>query len=159
MPQPLVEPAGAIPLLLAERRRPEEQFLQRHVGARRFQKDSNEVALVRPSQRQANELRDGDVVVGYLPEPRVRPKARKRPPKRPDGPVPLTNWPDGNPTAYVLGQLNGTLRVLSASLPSPQLASFTERVVAANNWQHRPETRPWLPAERGKVSRVSTCAC
>ncbi len=30
----------------------------------------------------------------------------------PDGPVPLTNWPDGNPTAYTLGQLNGTLRVL-----------------------------------------------
>ncbi len=27
----------------------------------------------------------------------------------PDGPVPLTNWPNGNPTAYALGQLNGTL--------------------------------------------------
>jgi len=53
----------------------------------------------------------------------------------PDGPVPLTNWPDGKPTAYALGQLNGTLRVLSASLPPPQLASFTKRVVAANNWQ------------------------
>jgi DNA-binding beta-propeller fold protein YncE len=63
----------------------------------------------------------------------------------PDGPVPLTNWPDGNPTAYALGQLNGTLRVLSASLPPPQLASFTERVVAANNWQHKPALRRYPP--------------
>ena len=63
----------------------------------------------------------------------------------PDGPVPLTKWPDGNPTAYTLGQLNGTLRVLSASLPLPQLASFTERVVAANNWQHRPAARRYPP--------------
>ena len=63
----------------------------------------------------------------------------------PDGPVPLTNWPEGKPTAYVLGQLNGTLRVLSASMPPPQLASFTERVVAANNWQHRPAARRYPP--------------
>ena len=63
----------------------------------------------------------------------------------PDGPVPLTNWPNENPTAYTLGQLNGTLRVLSASLPPPQLASFTERVVAANNWQHRPAARRYPP--------------
>jgi DNA-binding beta-propeller fold protein YncE len=63
----------------------------------------------------------------------------------PDGPVPLTNWPDEKPTAYVLGQLDGTLRVLSASLPPPQLASFTERVVAANNWQHKPAARSYPP--------------
>jgi hypothetical protein len=63
----------------------------------------------------------------------------------PDGPVPLSNWPNEKPTAYVLGQLNGTLRVLSASLPPPQLASFTERVVAANNWQHRPAARRYPP--------------
>ena len=63
----------------------------------------------------------------------------------PDGPVPLTNWPNGNPTAYALGQLNGTLRVLSASLPTPQLARFTERVVAANNWQQRPAARRYPP--------------
>ena len=33
----------------------------------------------------------------------------------PDGPVPLTNWPNEKPTAYALGQLNGTLRVLPSS--------------------------------------------
>ncbi|MGZ5721071.1 MAG: hypothetical protein ACXWI9_24695, partial [Burkholderiales bacterium] len=63
----------------------------------------------------------------------------------PDGPVPLTNWPNEKPTAYTLGQLNGTLRVLSASLQSPQLASFTERVVAANHWEHRLATRHYPP--------------
>ena len=63
----------------------------------------------------------------------------------PDGPVPLTNWPDGNPTAYALGQLNGTLRVLSASLPASQLAGFTQRVIAANNWGHTPATRRYPP--------------
>jgi DNA-binding beta-propeller fold protein YncE len=55
----------------------------------------------------------------------------------PDGPVPLTKWPDEKPTAYTLGQLNGTLRVLPSSLPPPQLASFTQRVAVANNWQQR----------------------
>ena len=59
----------------------------------------------------------------------------------PDGPVPLTNWPNGNPTAYALGQLNGTLRVLSSSVSPAQLARFTERVSAANNWQRRLATR------------------
>ena len=63
----------------------------------------------------------------------------------PDGPVPLTNWPNEKPTAYALGQLNGTLRVLSASLPPPRLASFTERVIAANNWQHKPAPRRYPP--------------
>jgi DNA-binding beta-propeller fold protein YncE len=63
----------------------------------------------------------------------------------PDGPVPLTNWPDEKPTAYALGQLNGTLRVLSASLLLPQLAGFTERVAAANNWRRRPEARHYPP--------------
>src|SRR5208337_3092284 len=63
----------------------------------------------------------------------------------PDGPVPLTNWPEGKPTAYALGQLNGSLRVLSASIPPPQLAGFTERVAAANNWQHRPAARRYPP--------------
>lgn len=63
----------------------------------------------------------------------------------PDGPVPLTNWPDEKPTAYTLGQLNGTLRMLSASLPPPQLASFTKRVVAANNWQRMPAARRYPP--------------
>src|SRR5580704_4008664 len=34
----------------------------------------------------------------------------------PDGPVPLTNWPNGNPTAYTLGQLNGSLRMLPSAM-------------------------------------------
>src|SRR5215813_12470715 len=34
----------------------------------------------------------------------------------PDGPVPLTNWPSEKPKAYALGQLNGTLRILPATL-------------------------------------------
>jgi len=59
----------------------------------------------------------------------------------PDGPVPLTNWPDEKPTAYTLGQLNGSLRVLSAAMTETQLAAFTKRVVAANNWQERPAAR------------------
>jgi DNA-binding beta-propeller fold protein YncE len=63
----------------------------------------------------------------------------------PDGPVPLTKWPDERPKAYALGQLNGTLRVLSASLLLPQLAGFTERVATANNWQRRSEARRYPP--------------
>src|SRR5271167_1370566 len=47
----------------------------------------------------------------------------------PDGPVPLTNWPNGNPTAYALGQLNGSLRVLPSAMTETQLAAFTQRVV------------------------------
>ncbi len=63
----------------------------------------------------------------------------------PDGPVPLTNWPDGNPTAYTLGQLNGSLRVLPASMTPSQLAGFTQRVAAANNWQQQPAVRRYPP--------------
>lgn len=63
----------------------------------------------------------------------------------PDGPVPLTNWPSGKPRAYALGQLNGTLRVLSASSAPAQLAALTQRVVAANNWQQRPAGRRYPP--------------
>ena len=63
----------------------------------------------------------------------------------PDGPVPLTNWPDGNPTAYTLGQLNGNLRVLPSAMTTTQLAAFTQRVAAANNWQQRPAARRYPP--------------
>src|SRR5271163_942068 len=63
----------------------------------------------------------------------------------PDGPVPLTNWPDGNPTAYALGQLNGSLRVLPSAMTETQLAAFTQRVVAANNWQQRLAPRRYPP--------------
>ncbi len=62
-----------------------------------------------------------------------------------DGPVPLTNWPDEKPTAYTLGQLNGTLRVLASAMTETQLAAFTHRVVAANNWQHRFAARRYPP--------------
>ncbi|MGA9473970.1 MAG: bifunctional YncE family protein/alkaline phosphatase family protein [Terriglobales bacterium] len=63
----------------------------------------------------------------------------------PDGPIPLTNWPNGNPTAYALGQLNGSLRVLPASLSPSQLARFSERVAAANNWQQKFGARRYPP--------------
>jgi DNA-binding beta-propeller fold protein YncE len=63
----------------------------------------------------------------------------------PDGPVPLTNWPKEKPTAYALGQLNGSLRVLPSAMTEAQLAAFTERVAAANNWQKRPEARRYPP--------------
>jgi DNA-binding beta-propeller fold protein YncE len=63
----------------------------------------------------------------------------------PDGPVPLTNWPDGNPKAYTLGQLNGSLRLLSSTVTPPQLAAFTQRVDAANNWQSSHAARRYPP--------------
>jgi DNA-binding beta-propeller fold protein YncE len=63
----------------------------------------------------------------------------------PDGPVPLTKWPDEKPTAYTLGQLNGTLRLLPASLPPPQLARFGERVATANNWHNSRTKRRYPP--------------
>ncbi len=63
----------------------------------------------------------------------------------PDGPIPLTNWPNGNPTAYALGQLNGSLRVLPSAMTAAQLAAFTERVTAANNWQQRRAPRSYPP--------------
>jgi DNA-binding beta-propeller fold protein YncE len=63
----------------------------------------------------------------------------------PDGPVPLTNWPDGNPTAYALGQLNGSLRMLPAPMTPAQLATFTQHVTTANHWQSKPLTRHYPP--------------
>jgi YVTN family beta-propeller protein len=63
----------------------------------------------------------------------------------PNGPVPLTNWPDEKPTAYTLGQLSGTLRVLASAMTETQLAAFTHRVVAANNWQRPSAARRYPP--------------
>ena len=63
----------------------------------------------------------------------------------PDGPVPLTNWPNEKPTAYTLGQLNGSLRLLPSAMTETQLAAFTERVAAANNWQQRLAARRYPP--------------
>jgi len=63
----------------------------------------------------------------------------------PDGPVPLTNWPNEKPLAYSLGQLNGSLRLLPSSLTPAQLSAFTRRVTAANNWQQNRATRRYPP--------------
>jgi DNA-binding beta-propeller fold protein YncE len=63
----------------------------------------------------------------------------------PDGPVPLTNWPDGNPRAYTLGQLNGSLRLLPSVVTPAHLAAFSQRVAIANNWQQRRTTRSYPP--------------
>ncbi|HEV8432854.1 MAG TPA: bifunctional YncE family protein/alkaline phosphatase family protein, partial [Thermoanaerobaculia bacterium] len=63
----------------------------------------------------------------------------------PDGPVPLTNWPDGNPTAYTLGQLNGSMRFLPGRIAAAELAAFTRRVAAANRWSERKTARRYPP--------------
>ena len=63
----------------------------------------------------------------------------------PDGPVPLTNWPEGNPRAYTLGQLNGSLRLLPSSVTPAQLTDFTQRVAVANNWQLSSSSRRYPP--------------
>ncbi len=66
----------------------------------------------------------------------------------PDGPVPLTNWPDENPTGYTLGQLNGTLRLPPAVISPEQLAGFSRRVAAANHWQQRASSTRRYPLFR-----------
>ncbi len=63
----------------------------------------------------------------------------------PDGPVPLTNWPNGKPLAYALGQLNGSLRLLPSSITPTKLFAFTKRVTAANNWRPERPTRRYPP--------------
>jgi DNA-binding beta-propeller fold protein YncE len=63
----------------------------------------------------------------------------------PDGPVPLTNWPTEKPRAYTLGQLNGSLRLLPSTMNKTQLTAFTQRVVAANNWQRTRAARHYPP--------------
>ncbi|HEX3111482.1 MAG TPA: alkaline phosphatase family protein [Thermoanaerobaculia bacterium] len=63
----------------------------------------------------------------------------------PDGPVPLTNWPNGNPTAYTLGQLNGSMRFLPARMAPAELSAFTRRVAAANHWSERKTARRYPP--------------
>ena len=63
----------------------------------------------------------------------------------PDGPVPLTDWPNEKPLAYTLGQLNGSMRLLSSTISAAQLSALTQRVVAANNWQRSPAARRYPP--------------
>jgi DNA-binding beta-propeller fold protein YncE len=62
----------------------------------------------------------------------------------PDGPVP-NNFPFGKPLAYVLGQLNGSLRLVPSSMSAAQLTAFTRRVTAANNWQPQSAPRRYPP--------------
>ena len=63
----------------------------------------------------------------------------------PDGPVPLTGWPYDKPRAYALGQLDGSMRFVPAEMSSSQLAAFTQRVAAANNWGKRAAVRHYPP--------------
>ena len=63
----------------------------------------------------------------------------------PDGPVPLTNWPNEKPMAYALGQLNGSLRLAPSTMSAAQLTRLTQRVAAANNWQRMREARRYPP--------------
>jgi DNA-binding beta-propeller fold protein YncE len=63
----------------------------------------------------------------------------------PDGPVPLTNWPEGNPRAYTLGQLDGSLRLLPSTVTAAQLTDSTQRVAVANNWQLSSSPRRYPP--------------
>ena len=62
----------------------------------------------------------------------------------PDGPVPLTDWPNGKPRAYTLGQLNGSLRLLAYDITPGQLSNFSRRISIANNWTqvHAPRRYP-----------------
>ena len=63
----------------------------------------------------------------------------------PDGPVPLTNWPEGKPRAYTLGQLNGSLRLLPSATTLAQLPAFTQRVEVANRWHESRAMRRYPP--------------
>ena len=63
----------------------------------------------------------------------------------PDGPVPLTDWPDGKPRAYTLGQLNGSLRLMPSTLTPDKLSALTRRVTSANNWEQGRATKHYPP--------------
>jgi len=61
----------------------------------------------------------------------------------PDGPIPGEGIK--RPTGYDLGQLNGTLRILSGRLTSTELTSLSRRTAAANGWGQQRLTRPYPP--------------
>ncbi|HLW53786.1 MAG TPA: bifunctional YncE family protein/alkaline phosphatase family protein [Candidatus Angelobacter sp.] len=61
----------------------------------------------------------------------------------PDGPTP--GEAIKRPLGYALGQLNGTLRTLSAALSSATMAQYTRRVEAANGWEQKREARKYPP--------------
>jgi DNA-binding beta-propeller fold protein YncE len=61
----------------------------------------------------------------------------------PDGPIPgerLTRR-----TGYDLGQLNGSLRILSSNFDSATLADYSRRVLEANNWQEQRSAKAYPP--------------
>jgi DNA-binding beta-propeller fold protein YncE len=61
----------------------------------------------------------------------------------PDGPVPGRGIEPR--TGYVLGQLNGTLRVVPSRFTRQELAALTRRVMAANNWDSPARPRRYPP--------------
>jgi DNA-binding beta-propeller fold protein YncE len=62
----------------------------------------------------------------------------------PQFPTPDTKLQDGS-VAYTLGQLNGTVTVLPASIKSSELMRFTKRVATANNWNQTRRTTAKYP--------------
>ncbi len=62
---------------------------------------------------------------------------------------PLMRQPDkkleGGSTDYTLGQLNGTVNVVSPRLSSTELSALTRRVVAANNWSQTRAAHKYPP--------------
>ncbi|HEY2853368.1 MAG TPA: bifunctional YncE family protein/alkaline phosphatase family protein [Gemmatimonadaceae bacterium] len=66
--------------------------------------------------------------------------------QNPDGPTPYKPR-EQHPKAYTLGQLNGSLMVLSTSQLAPAaLATYTSRVERANGWNQPRRTAPTYPA-------------
>lgn len=61
----------------------------------------------------------------------------------PDGPIPGDGYK--RKLGYVLGQLNGSLRVLPENIPSAELGAFTQRVAKANGWEQARPARRYPP--------------
>jgi YVTN family beta-propeller protein len=70
--------------------------------------------------------------------------AKGRPPgANSDGPQPLTPEGAGNPRAYSLGQLSGTLAAIAIPQPgTAALADYTARVARANRWDRQEGEEP-----------------
>jgi YVTN family beta-propeller protein len=68
--------------------------------------------------------------------------AKGSPPRaNPDGPGPLTSDDEGNPRAYTLGQLTGTLAAVAIPQPgTAALADYTARVARANRWDREEQS-------------------
>jgi sugar lactone lactonase YvrE len=61
----------------------------------------------------------------------------------PDGPTPGEGIQ--RPFGYDLGQLNGTLRILSGKVSPEELAGYSRRVAEANNWKEHRSTKAYPP--------------